>query len=269
MRVAIKFAYYGPTFSGSQVQNSTDLRTVEGVIISSLLQHNIIKDPKTARFQLASRTDAGVSALGNVLAFDSDYKKDDILNILNSKIPDCWFYGFAVVDENFKPRHAKTRWYRYHLFKEPGLEYSKLVSIVKLFIGEHDLRNFSNPSLEMGTTVRGIESIEISEYGALILIDVKSSGFLWNQVRRMVSAWVKYAKCEISSQVLENALKDTTNYCDLGLAPAKPLILMDIEYDFQFEIDIKLLQKTKLRLSRYWQDLNIKMSLIEYIMKKL
>ena len=97
MRYAIKFAYDGTKFSGSQRQTHSELKTVEGEIIDCLIKHKVITNTKSSKFQVASRTDTGVSALGNVLAINSDYKQENILNILNSKMEYCWFHGILLL----------------------------------------------------------------------------------------------------------------------------------------------------------------------------
>ncbi len=248
MRYALKFAYDGTKFSGSQIQNHQNVTTVQGVIVECLKEHHVIKDSGSSKLQLASRTDAGVSALGNVLAFNTDFKKQDVFNILNSKLNHCWFYIVIEVDDKFNPRHTKMRWYRYHLLNKGNLDIELLLSIIKIFEGEHDLRNFANPHIEPGNTVRTLASISAFEDGAWILIDLHAPGFLWNQVRRLVSAWEKCAAGELERAKLETALNEPDNRFDLGKASAEPLFLMDIEYDLEFEIDNNMLKKTKRRL---------------------
>ena len=269
MRFAIKFAYNGTSFSGSQRQKNPELRTVEGDIITCLLDHQVIQDLKTSKFSVASRTDAKVSALGNVLALNTDFSEKEILNILNSKISDCWFYGFARVENDFKPRHAKMRWYRYHLFKDMDIDIIKLKQITEIFIGEHNFKNYSNPSIDSEKTIRSIDSIEIIESVPWLFFDLRASGFLWNQVRRLVSAWTNCAKGKISKTDLDSALKDDSQTFDFGLAPPEPLFLMDVEFDFEFEINKELLQKTIVGLHRNWQKINLQNFLLEYIFKNI
>lgn len=264
MRYAIKFGYLGMDYHGSQRQ--PDLRTVEGEIINCLQEHKVIEDLKESQFQLGSRTDTGVSALGNVMAFNSDFKKEDILNILNSKLSDCWFYGKAEVDVNFNPRFAKMRWYRYHLAISEKLDLELLKIVIPIFQGEYDFKNFANPQVK--DTIRTMEKISITESDDWLIIDFYARSFLWNQLRRLVSSWVRYAKGEVAKGVLENALNDPSSSYDFGLAPPEPLFLMDIEYDFGFEIDHKLLQKAKIKLFEQWHKVRIREKLFEYLIEK-
>jgi len=267
MRYAIKFAYDGTAFSG--LQRQPDVTTVEGEVIRCLEEHQVISDPKTAKFQVASRTDANVSALGNVLALNSDFKDEDILNILNSKLASCWFYGITEVKNEFNPRHANSRLYRYHIYINDGseIDIELLGSIVKHFEGSHDFKNFCNPQLD--DTQRTIESINLKPDSTWILIDIEARSFLWHQIRRLVSAWIKYARGELTENQVLEALSEPKSRVDFGLAPPEPLMLMDVRYDFEFLVDKTLLKKTQRRIFNNWQKVEIKNYLLNYLMEKI
>ncbi len=278
MRYAIKFAYDGRTFHGSQRQ--PEVKTVEGEILRCLEEHRVITDAVVTNFQVASRTDANVSAIGNVMAFDTDFKIKDVLNILNSNLVDCWFYSFSQVKDDFKPRYAKLRWYRYHLYKAEPIQFPgqknpvlldneallKLMSIVDIFRGTHDFTNFSNPQVE--DAVRTIESIDIEETPDWVFLDFKAKSFLWNQLRRLVSAWVKYLSDEVGKSDLESALNAPETRYDFGLAPAGPLFLMDVKYDFDFELETEVWKKMLSRLQRQILDIKTKLNFLNYIKQK-
>src|SRR5947209_4856148 len=68
MRVALKIAYDGGAFFGHQRQ--PDRRTVEGECLAALRAGKVVRDPLESFFRSASRTDRGVSAVGDVIAFD-------------------------------------------------------------------------------------------------------------------------------------------------------------------------------------------------------
>ncbi|MEM3512796.1 MAG: tRNA pseudouridine(38-40) synthase TruA, partial [Thermoplasmata archaeon] len=75
MRIAVKFGYDGTLFHGYQRQKNAE--TVEGRILSFLVDKNLLS--ANPRFASASRTDAGVSALGNVVAFNTPENPEKIL----------------------------------------------------------------------------------------------------------------------------------------------------------------------------------------------
>jgi tRNA pseudouridine38-40 synthase len=212
MRVALKFGYDGSRFFGYQRQ--PDARTVEGDIIDAMKKTRMILDTEQSNFQGSSRTDRGASAIGNVAAVDTDF---------------LYFWGIAEVEDEFNPRHAVQRWYRYHLDKDLDLDMLKEAS--DLFLGEHDFRSFCKKSDR--TTVKIVDSVTLTESEDFIHFDIKAHSFLWNMVRRIVSAAVKFAKGEVSGQDIESALGGEER--DLGLMPAHPLFLMDVSYDFEFD----------------------------------
>jgi tRNA pseudouridine38-40 synthase len=226
MRVALKFGYDGSRFWGYQRQ--PDVRTVEGDIFKAMKKTRMIIDIKENNFQSSSRTDRGASAVGNVLAVDTEFKKGEILKALNSNLEGIYFWGIAEVEETFNPRFAKKRWYRYHLDKRLDLELLKEAS--NLFVGEHDFKNFCKKNDK--PTVRTVDSMTLAEGDDFIHFDIKAQSFLWNMVRRIVSAVVKHAEGEIGVENIQDALGGEEKDC--GLMPAHPLFLMDVSYDFEF-----------------------------------
>src|SRR5213594_4061523 len=83
VRIAMKIAYDGTVFHGQARQPG--LRTVEGEVIHALVRAPAIRDVRTARFESASRTDRGVSALGNVVAFDTGLPPRAAVRAFNAK----------------------------------------------------------------------------------------------------------------------------------------------------------------------------------------
>jgi tRNA pseudouridine38-40 synthase len=227
MRLALKIAYDGSKFHGYARQPS--LRTVEGEIIKKLTKIGAINGTRQSNFGSASRTDKGVSAIGNVVAFNTSHSIDGIISSLN-KLSDLWIWSFAVADEDFNPRLAKMRWYRYYLLRK-SLDIEKMRNAAKFFIGEHNFTNFSKNDGKNPVRKIDIFSIkEIKEGRKFLIVDVMARNFLWNQVRRMVSAIEKVGSGMDSSEIVE-ALENPLKKCDFGLARANGLVLMDVEYE--------------------------------------
>lgn len=256
MRLALKFAYDGKSFFGYAKQ--VKLRTVENEIINALGKTKI----KYKNFSSASRTDRNVSALGNVIALNTDFK-GNIVSALNANVYNIYFYGISKVDEDFNPRYAKERWYRYFLFND-GFDVNKMKKASGLFIGVHDFTNFAR--VENRNPVRKIDSLKIKEKGNFIIIDIMAESFLWNMVRRIVSSLERVGKKEIEMDVIKNALESKERF-DLGLANPEGLILMDVKYDFDFEIDKRAIKKIRQVLSKRLQILKAEGSIMEYLLK--
>ncbi len=183
-KVALKVAYIGTDFYGSQTQPG--LRTVEGELRRCLTEVGAIG--QKAKIAMAGRTDAGVHALGQVVAFEAADPKLTAPRIVNSKLaPDLWAYARSVVPDDFDPRrHAISREYRYILYAPDVIE-RRMMEFAPQFLGTHDFTNFS--SVEPGKyPVRTVKNLEISKHGDLYLIDVEADAFLWNMVRKIVTA---------------------------------------------------------------------------------
>ena len=231
MRVALKFAYDGKNFSGYARQPGQ--RTIEQALLDMLIERKIIGDAKTSCFRTASRTDRGVSALGNVCAFDTACSKEKILSQLTEDRSDVFIYGSQSVEPGFYPRHATRREYRYYL-KRNNLDVDALLSAAGLFTGEHNFRNFARVE-PLKNPVRTVDNIVISEKQDFLILDFYAQTFLWNQIRRIVSALEKRGKGILSNEQIRAGLERPEQKVDFQMAAPEPLILKDVVYDFSFE----------------------------------
>jgi len=228
MRIAIKFAYDGRKFHGYARQ--PNLKTVEGELIKQLIEQNIIEDAKKSCLRMASRTDKGVSALGNVAAFNTT-QKNILKKLTNNK--EIIVYGIKNVQKDFYPRYAKWRIYSYYLNKN-SLDLDEAISIAEIFTGEHNFTNFAKIEPDKNP-VRTIDNITIKEKNSFFVIDFYAQTFLWHQIRRIISAIKKIEKRKTTKQKIIDALNSPNKKVDFGLAPPEPLILKDVIYDFEFE----------------------------------
>jgi tRNA pseudouridine38-40 synthase len=220
MRLAVKVAYDGMRFSGSQIQPG--VRTIHSEVARALRQLG----EGEPRLLWAGRTDAGVSAAGNVVAFETRMGPDALLPALTFAMEDVWAWAVAHVDEHFEPRHARSRHYRYHLRSD--LDASTLQDALAPFVGFHDFTAFCR--LEAGVEPRRtVQRIAVARDGPFLLVDVHGENFLWNQVRRMVEAGRRVASDDLAPQTLVDALRAGVP-ADFGTAPAEPLVLLDVVY---------------------------------------
>lgn len=233
MRVALKLAYIGTNYHGSQIQ--PNVNTIEGKMFEALEELGIIDDPKQANFKCAGRTDAGVHALGQVVAFNTDKPELAIPRVINSKLPNSiWAWAHAHVPDDFNPRYnAVSRSYRYIMSGEL-YDISKIRSASKLLIGTHDFANFCTNDGDKGT-VRNVERIDVRVSGALTKIDVQANSFLWNMVRKVVTALMMVGSDVRDIEWLEQML-DPESY-EEGIEPALAygLILTKVDYPHPIE----------------------------------
>jgi len=234
MRYALKFAYDGSQFQGYARQ--PDFKTTEGQIIWALKKQKIIESVEINKFASSSRTDKGVSAAGNVLAITTDFRKDAILKALNAILDGIIFYGIAEVPDDYNPRHARQRTYRYILLKSQCPEISKLKAASELFMGEQDFKYFSKTDDRDEVTRLKLDSIELIEQGQYIIVEFKGHRFLWQLVRRLVSYMLAVANEEVSVEKVKEMLDGSVKIlASPKTMPPENLVLMDVKFKFDFE----------------------------------
>ncbi len=126
-RYRVRLAYDGTGFHGSQFQ--PELRTVQGEVEKALRKLNW--QGETLLF--AGRTDAGVHAVGQVIAFDYkwDHTETELQQALNSVFPqDISAVQVKKTKADFHPRYdALSRIYQYQILcsqiRDPLQEASK------------------------------------------------------------------------------------------------------------------------------------------------
>ena len=198
----------------------------------------------------ASRTDAGVHARGQVVAFATERQipLHGFRRGLNSLLPDQIAVREATeVDETFHPRHSATgKHYRYTLLVRPdrsplwrdrawhlsdALDLDAMRAGASHLIGEHDFAAFRAAGCTAKTTVRRIESIVISRDADLVRIDLHGNAFLRQMVRIIVGTLVEVGGGKRPpTQVAE--IMASLDRTQAGItAPAHGLELVEVRYD--------------------------------------
>jgi tRNA pseudouridine38-40 synthase len=227
MRIALKLAYLGTEFYGFQIQPGVP--TIEGKIMKALRELKAVRNLSKARYSAAGRTDRGVHALGQVIAFDAENPDASMPRALNSKLTGIWAYSWAEVGMNFHARKsALEREYRYMLWGK-GLDISRIKDASSIFLGTHDFINFVHVEKDR-STLCDIRRISIQEKGDWIFIDIAANRFLWHMVRKIATALKLVGKGEKDKDWLEKmlacSLKDRLEPLD-----AQGLILKEVKYD--------------------------------------
>ncbi|AAL81042.1 tRNA pseudouridine(38-40) synthase TruA [Pyrococcus furiosus DSM 3638] len=237
MRVALKIAYDGTKFHGFQRQ--PNVRTIEGEILRALKDAGI----EFENFKSASRTDRGVSARGNVIALSTEDDRIKNPMVLNSRMSDVWIWGIAEVPEDFHPRFwANTKVYRYYL-PSLGMNIKKMKECSLLFLGTHDFSAFSR--VDGRDTIRSIDRIEIWEKCNVVVVEIEGKSFLWEMVRRIVSALVLCSQGVLAEERIVEMLNGKFEKSrKVPPAPPEGLLLWDIKYEnVEFQIDNASLKK--------------------------
>ncbi|MHC1565176.1 MAG: tRNA pseudouridine(38-40) synthase TruA [Candidatus Syntropharchaeales archaeon] len=234
IRVALKVGYIGSRYHGFQIQ--PDLPTVEGELLDALKSCGCIADRIGSRFAASGRTDRGVHARTQVIAFDTDNYRLTVPRIINTKLPeDIWVWARSEVDPLFDPRRdALYREYRYFLYGG-SLDLNLMNEASKLFTGEHDFSGLSKRGEER-STIRKVHKIDLKKSGDLIIFDIRADAFLWQMIRRIVGALVLIGEGERDCTWIERILDGEP--ASITPAPAEGLVLNDVCYDgITFAVD--------------------------------
>ena len=208
MRYAFKVAYDGARYFGFARQPG--LPTVEGELLKALKECGLCHDPAEARYRVASRTDRGVSAMGQVVALD--VLKRPNISAINAHLPDdISILSTTEVQPSFDPwRMALRKHYRYKCIAPEGFDLKKARGAAKLLLGAHDFWSFCKH--EQGRPTLGeLEQVKIS--GRKILtFDFVAPAFLWQQVRRMVGALLTVGVGKFALEDFKLMLKQPDNH---------------------------------------------------------
>ncbi|MEM2726729.1 MAG: tRNA pseudouridine(38-40) synthase TruA [Archaeoglobaceae archaeon] len=238
MKYAIKVAYFGDKFFGSQFQ--PNCRTVAGEILKALKKFGI-----ESKLSFAGRTDAGVHALGQVVAFNSDLKITP--RMLNSELPeDITAWALSEVPENFNPRKAKSRIYSY-VFYDEDYDLLAIEKAVGLLCGTWDFSNFTR-GYKGGK--RTIYNVGIKKMGDFLIFEIEGNAFTWNMVRCIVTALKRVGK-EKDLEWFIKMLNPAEHKERVQPSPAYGLLLKDVKYDgIKFDVDEYAKRLLQIRLKK-------------------
>lgn len=238
-RVALKVAYDGTRFFGFQRQPGRV--TVEGALMTALAKVGAIDSPRECGYRSSSRTDRGVSALGNVISLRTGFPVAALCSAVNSELEHVWAHSVAEVQDSFNPRAARQRWYRYYL---PRSDQDRVLleEISRRFVGVHDFSGYSRR--DERNPMRKIDSIEVAEAGMFFAIDFKAESFLWNMVRRIVWMINEGSSGRIPLAAIGPTAAEKPPR--IGLSPPEYLVLMDIDCGIEFRVD----QRARIGIAR-------------------
>ncbi|MDO5541327.1 MAG: tRNA pseudouridine(38-40) synthase TruA [Eubacteriales bacterium] len=242
-RVKLIVAYDGTNYNGWQIQpNGITIEEMLNKHLTELLQEPI-------KVIGASRTDAGVHALGNVAVFDTNARMpaEKISYAMNTRLPqDIRIQNSCEVQADFHPRFCKTiKTYEYRIlnrrFPDPTrrlyslfyyypLDVEKMRSAAGYLVGEHDFKSLCTHKEEVENTVRTIYSVDITKEIDEISIRIKGNGFLYNMVRIIVGTLLRVGSGYYEPGYMKELLEARDRQAAGETAPPQGLTLLKIEY---------------------------------------
>jgi tRNA pseudouridine38-40 synthase len=230
--------YDGTDFKG--FQTNPGKRTVQGVLEDALER---LGDGERRRVDGAGRTDAGVHAMGQVIAFSYGGRltATGLETALMAILPrDVAIRDLREVDLAFNPRYAaRYREYRYTVWNGPPsplrerlalgvrdpLDTAAMARAGSAFVGRHDLGAFGAGDR---SPVRTVMAVRVRRSGRTVTIDVRADSFLRGQVRRMVGLLLEIGLGKQDIDQVRSALADPGSARKGAAAPAKGLCLRHV-----------------------------------------
>jgi tRNA pseudouridine38-40 synthase len=235
VRYRARVEYDGTDFAGFQIQPG--VRTVQGELEAALAR---ISGGSRVRVAAAGRTDAGVHATGQVIAFTdpSGRTARELARALDALLPaDVSIREVRRVPAEFNPRYAaRYREYRYTVWNGPRsplherfalgvrdqLDTAAMERAGAVLVGRHD---FSAFAVAHRSPVRTVHTVRVRRLGSLVTIDVAADAFLGQMVRRMVAALLEAGHGKINEEAVAAALASRRPAFNGAVAPAKGLCL--------------------------------------------
>ncbi|MCI0581328.1 MAG: tRNA pseudouridine(38-40) synthase TruA [Chloroflexi bacterium] len=236
MRYRARVEYDGTDFAGFQAQRP-GVRTVQGALEAALAH---LSGGERHPVDGAGRTDAGVHATGQVIAFSyaGRLSAAELTEALNGLLPpDVAVRDVRRAARGFHPRYAaRYREYRYTVWNGPRsplrertalrvrnrLDVDAMVRAGAAFEGRHDFSAFGGADPQ---PVRNVHRVRVRRDGSLVTIDVRADAFLRGMVRRIVAALLAVGAGKMDETAVAAALADRRPAFDGAAAPAKGLCL--------------------------------------------
>ena len=258
--IKLTIAYDGSEYHGWQIQPGCV--TIQGVLTEALRD---LLGPR-ARICGASRTDAGVSALGQVglVQIDTPIPTENFAKAITDRLPESMAIvkaedvpmGFDVIGD------VKSKLYRYtiycgvvrpvlhmqHCWHVPAaLDLEAMRQAASLLVGKKDFKSFAAAADHRQDSVRTVVRCDVTEVPAedgqgpqtqpiafgvprWICVDAEGDGFLYNMVRNIVGTLVEVGMGRWKPERIPEILEAKDRKAAGPIAPPNGLCLMWIQY---------------------------------------
>ena len=245
-------AYDGAMYQGFQRQ-AIGVPSVQAAIEQALSTVT----GQSLRILGAARTDTGVHAAGQVIAFDLTeaqwpHGARTLLRALNAELPDdiavqrlertpagfhprfdatSRMYYYRVYEaEQRHPLHARTSW---HVYGTLNIE--AMNEVAGTLLGEHDFATFGAPT-QGESTIRRVMRSEwtaeaCGESARRLIYQIEANGFLQRMVRALVGEMVEIGLGKHTLAEFTDAFRAADRSRARGMAPPHGLTLLAVRYN--------------------------------------
>ncbi|HEC34303.1 MAG TPA: tRNA pseudouridine(38-40) synthase TruA [Chloroflexi bacterium] len=243
MRVRAIIAYDGTDYQGFQ-------RQANGCTVQEVLETAVARVTGEATTVLAAgRTDAGVHAEGQVIAFDTRWRHtlEELQRALNAVLPpEVAVREMAQAALGFHPRYdAYSRHYRYTIYNWPvrsplarrtslhvprRLDVGAMQAVAQLLVGEHDFAAFGRPP-QGEKTVRRVLRAGWGGESPWLLFDIEANAFLYRMVRSLVGTMIQVGLGRMTVRAFDQVLALRDRAQAGPTAPPHGLCLVEVKYE--------------------------------------
>lgn len=238
--VKMLISYDGSQYSGWQRQRSAP--SVQGEIegaLSNLFAREIL-------ISGASRTDAGVSAEGQVAVVEIDdfFPVDNLASALNTRLPNAIFIRSCKrVKSDFSPRYdviKKTYVYRInngeynpllrnsHAHVSYAVDLERINEFLRMIQGEHNFKGYCSSSAQVKTFDRIIYEAKLTKRGNILTFTFTGNGFLQHMIRILVGTAIDIGRGKLSIEQARRALVEGNRALAGKTMPPEGLVLKKI-----------------------------------------
>jgi tRNA pseudouridine38-40 synthase len=252
--IKLLIEYDGTNYHGWQSQRS-------GGTIQDVITEKISKiTGEKVRLTGASRTDAGVHALGQVSVFgtESALSSEVLMRALNANLPmDIRVLGAEETSAEFHPRYDARRknyfyllsgekqpsafLYKYVWYPRAELDFESMAAAAAHLLGEHDFSSFRAAGCGAKHPVRTVYSCEIQKLaeiafmtaalkGNFVKIRIEANAFLRHMVRNIMGTLVEVGRGRTSVDHFKKILESCDRTKAGPTAPAHGLFLEKVIY---------------------------------------
>ncbi len=242
-KIRLVVQYDGTDYAGFQKQPHAV--TVQGELERALAKVLQADTPILA----ASRTDAGVHARGQVVAFEthSPIPEARLTRALNEALPPAiGILSVEAVGPQFHPRFdAVGKLYEYRIRNCPTpcpfvarytwhvrrpLDVEAMAWGAEQLVGRHDFSAFELSGGSAATKVRCLDLLSCVRRGEEIVVSAHADGFLYMMVRAMVGTLVEVGRGRMAAESLGRILASRDRSQAGPTAPPQGLCLMRVDY---------------------------------------
>lgn len=242
MRIRAVVAYDGTDYQGFQ-------RQPNGPTVQEALERALTRvTGEPAKVLAAGRTDTGVHAEGQVIAFDTEWRHslEDLQRALNAVLPpDVAIWEVAEASPGFHPRYdARSRHYRYTVYNHPvrsplarrtsmhephRLNVEAMRAAAQRVVGEHDFAAFGWPP-KGNNTVRRVLRAEWSGEPPWLYFDIEANAFLYRMVRKLVGTMLLVGRGQMTVEEFVQVMVSRDRSKAGPAAPPQGLCLVEVKY---------------------------------------